>query len=64
MNLRLKLAKDIAADKITETDQVIMSLLSVKKFMAVWQSKKFFVAVRRNGMTEIVTSKGHDTDKY
>ena len=30
MNLRLKLNNDIAADKITETDRVIMSLPAVK----------------------------------
>jgi hypothetical protein len=34
MNLWLQLAKDIAADKITETDQVIMSLPTVKKFVS------------------------------
>ena len=30
MNLRLKMDKDIAADKITETDRVIMSLSAGK----------------------------------
>jgi hypothetical protein len=32
MNLRIKLFKDIAGDKITEADQVIMSLPTVKKY--------------------------------
>jgi len=31
MNLRLQLVKDIAADKITQTDHAIMSLPIVKK---------------------------------
>jgi hypothetical protein len=59
MNLRIQLAKDIAADKITETDQVIMSLSTVKiQFMTVGQTKIFFVDVGRNGMRENVTIKG------
>ena len=52
MNLRLQLVKDIAADKITETDHVIMSLPIVQKSMPVWQAKIFLVTFRRNGMTQ------------
>ena len=33
MNLRLQLVKDMAADKITETDHVTISFPTVKKFM-------------------------------
>jgi hypothetical protein len=35
MNLRLLLVKDIASDKITETDEVIMSLTTVEKIMTI-----------------------------
>jgi hypothetical protein len=63
MSWRLQQVEDTSADKLTETDHVITSLPTVKKIMPVWQAKIFFVAGRRNGITENVTTNEYDKDK-